>query len=282
MELNKALEKVRLEFNENINSHIFLVETNNTQKCSLEIKKLIKCLIDENSKIVASQIDEESYLELIIVRPDGKTIKKEQIYTLQERLRTKPVLSDKIFYIIEEADLMNDTSSNKLLKTIEEPNENIIGFLITENIDVLLPTIKSRCEIIVLKFEETVSSELENAEVESVVIELIKYIETENLLEYNIFKTDNKTIKENGKQIVNKIKQYYNKALALTNNKDYNIETIELIKKRNNFNQLIRKSTYLNKNLNKLVFNMNTDLLLEKIFIELKDVKNDANSGDKI
>lgn len=62
----------------------------------------------------------------------------------------KPYSSRYKIYIIPEADLMNVQAQNALLKTIEEPPEYAVIMLITENAEVLLPTIRSRC--VMLKF----------------------------------------------------------------------------------------------------------------------------------
>jgi len=47
--------------------------------------------------------------------------------------------------LIEDAHLMGDESQNALLKSLEEPPRGVIFILITENQNLLLPTIKSRC-----------------------------------------------------------------------------------------------------------------------------------------
>ncbi|KUG25309.1 dna polymerase iii delta prime subunit [hydrocarbon metagenome] len=49
------------------------------------------------------------------------------------------------FIIIEDAHLMNDSSQNALLKSLEEPPEGVIFILITPYEERLLPTIISRC-----------------------------------------------------------------------------------------------------------------------------------------
>lgn len=54
------------------------------------------------------------------------------------------------FCIIWLPEMMNDAAANKLLKAIEEPPEKTIFFLLTENEDLLLPTIVSRCQIVQL------------------------------------------------------------------------------------------------------------------------------------
>lgn len=54
-------------------------------------------------------------------------------------------------YIIAEADLMTPQAQNALLKTIEEPPEYAVIFLLTENAETLLPTITSRCVMLKLR-----------------------------------------------------------------------------------------------------------------------------------
>lgn len=48
-------------------------------------------------------------------------------------------------YIIKDAQLLNEHGQNALLKTIEEPPAYVLIFLLTDNSDSLLDTIKSRC-----------------------------------------------------------------------------------------------------------------------------------------
>ncbi len=48
-------------------------------------------------------------------------------------------------YIISDAQLLNEHGQNALLKTIEEPPEYVLVFILTDNADALLDTIRSRC-----------------------------------------------------------------------------------------------------------------------------------------
>ena len=50
--------------------------------------------------------------------------------------------------IIWMAERMDATPANKLLKTLEEPPENTIIFLISERFELLLPTVRSRAQLI--------------------------------------------------------------------------------------------------------------------------------------
>lgn len=48
-------------------------------------------------------------------------------------------------YIFEEAELMNENAQNAALKLLEEPPANVLFVLCAENVQLLLPTVRSRC-----------------------------------------------------------------------------------------------------------------------------------------
>ena len=280
MQTKGVIKRIKKEFDENINSHVFLFETNNKIEALKDIKNIIKHVIKAD-EIVSNQIDDETYIELKIIRPDGKDIKKNQILELQDRIKTKPILSDYMFYIIEDAHLLNESSSNKLLKTIEEPDGNIVGFLIAENRDLLLPTIISRCELDELRYNGSLNTE-ELDELKDIAKNLVMLIETKELIDFNLYINQSKKfkdiIKENGKVLANMIKDYYNTACLTGDISNPNVN--EYINQNNTMKEKIAIAKYLNKTLNKLTMNMNTELLLEKLFIEIKEVKKNANSGN--
>ncbi len=93
----------------------------------------------------------ENILDLKWIRSDGMWIKKSQMEELQDDFGKKPLESNKKIYIIENADRLNESSANAILKFLEEPEENIIALLIVDNLYQVLPTIVSRCQIISLK-----------------------------------------------------------------------------------------------------------------------------------
>ena len=64
----------------------------------------------------------------------------------------KPYQGPYKIYIIDEANLMNAQAQNALLKIIEEPPEYVVIMLLTENAEVLLPTITSRCVMLKLRY----------------------------------------------------------------------------------------------------------------------------------
>lgn len=63
-------------------------------------------------------------------------------------LSLRPLAGSRKIAVIDDADTMNESASNALLKTLEEPPEGAVLFLIASNPDALLPTIRSRCQLI--------------------------------------------------------------------------------------------------------------------------------------
>lgn len=63
------------------------------------------------------------------------------------------------FFIVDDADKMNDQAANALLKILEEPPATSYIFLITSRPDSLLPTIRSRCQV--LRFAPVTRDEIE-------------------------------------------------------------------------------------------------------------------------
>lgn len=92
--------------------------------------------------------DEQSHPDYYFLEPEGKTrklIKIEQIRQMQSQIALSPYLSDKRVVIINDAQYLNDTAGNSLLKTLEEPVGEVFFILITSNKDMILSTILSRC-----------------------------------------------------------------------------------------------------------------------------------------
>ena len=75
-----------------------------------------------------------------------RTILVDAIRDLEKHAHYLPYEAKARFFIIDDADKMNDESSNALLKTLEEPPSTSYIFLITSRPDSLLATIRSRCQ----------------------------------------------------------------------------------------------------------------------------------------
>ncbi|MBT1070402.1 DNA polymerase III subunit delta' [Pelotalea chapellei] len=80
--------------------------------------------------------------------PDKRDISIAQLRDLQRDLALRPYEAPRKACIMEPADRMNLSSANSFLKTLEEPPGNALLILLTENADMLLQTIRSRCQLV--------------------------------------------------------------------------------------------------------------------------------------
>ncbi len=67
---------------------------------------------------------------------------------LVEKVATKPTLSQRKVFVVSEAEKLNAASQNALLKVLEEPPSYCCIILLCTRLERLLPTTKSRCQII--------------------------------------------------------------------------------------------------------------------------------------
>lgn len=136
-------------------SHAYLFDCNenpDAMKFALSFAKMIICsdLDDENIKNVCKRIDDGNYLDIKIIESDGIWIKKDELINLQNEFSKKSIEGKKKIYIINEAEKMNVQTANSILKFLEEPVDDIVAILLVNNINLVLPTITSRCQVIKL------------------------------------------------------------------------------------------------------------------------------------
>jgi DNA polymerase-3 subunit delta' len=81
-----------------------------------------------------------------MVVPYKRNLRVGAIRELEREAHFRPFEADKRIFIINDADKMNDSSSNALLKTLEEPPATTYLILVTSRPDALLQTIRSRCQ----------------------------------------------------------------------------------------------------------------------------------------
>jgi len=83
--------------------------------------------------------------DFTLVKPDGRTIKIDQIRALQHFAALMPAVSQRRVCIIEDAEAMTVQAANSLLKLLEEPPAALIFILVAGTSQPLLPTVLSRC-----------------------------------------------------------------------------------------------------------------------------------------
>ena len=94
--------------------------------------------------VTCRKIDHDNYEDLYFIESDGLSVKDEQVFKLQEKLKLKPTGGERNLAIIKDADTMTARAQNRLLKTLEEPTPGTVILLLSENKDNLLETIRSR------------------------------------------------------------------------------------------------------------------------------------------
>ena len=286
-------------------SHDYLFETHVYSKSLDLVLSFVKYILCPNNYSNNScctncrqckNIDENNYIELKIIRPDGLWIKKEQLTDLQQEFSKKAIAGNKKIYIITEADKLNPASANSILKFLEEPEENIIAILMVENKYQLLDTIASRCQIISLlnshlgnlnttyeKINNVINNENIDEEKLDKIISFVNYYEKHRLdTILNTQKLWHQHFQD--KEIISDafeiMSLYYMDAVNLASGYHLNIfdkyETnLKEIINKNNIDKLIEKINIILKLKDLVKYNINTSLLMDKLVLELEEVQND-------
>jgi DNA polymerase-3 subunit delta' len=98
---------------------------------------------DAHEKVIWTEHRDVGFL-----RPYNRNILVRAVRDLESETNFRPVEGKARVFLIEHAESMNESASNALLKTLEEPSETSHLVLITSRPASLLPTIRSRCQTI--------------------------------------------------------------------------------------------------------------------------------------
>ena len=296
-------------------SHAYLIESNGYSRSMDLALAFAKYILCPNSYInfekcencsQCKKIDNKEFLELKIIEAEGQWIKKNQLEELQYDFSKKSILGNKKVYIINGAEKLNVSSSNSLLKFLEEPEEGIIAILITDNKYQLLDTIISRCQVLTLNpsneknlgnileilgnnlynnkndIENYINNEENLIKVEK-VIEFVKYYEENhmntlayiNKLWHQVF-TDKQEVSNALNILLLFYKDVFNKKLG--NNleifKDY-VKEVDYVMQKNKIGVIISKINVIMNLKEKVKFNINNNLLMDKLLIELEGCEQD-------
>lgn len=280
---NKFLNEIVTKYRENKLAHAYLIETNNIEKATSDILELIKvlncpCEYKDNCLEcnLCNLINKQNLPSLKIIEPDGASIKKNQVESLKSDFGTKPIYSKFNIYIIKNAEKLNSSSANSMLKFVEEPTDGILGFFITINKDIMIDTIKSRCQSILLNYEANSITEKLNITQElyesylPVITNYLSKLNNESLINnkkeiLNVF--SDRVDVENILKIIFEI--YYNHLMKLLN-KEYS-ETVTTIYKLDiSISKVIANLQIITDTLNNIGYNVNIELLLDKFVIEMR------------
>ena len=90
-----------------------------------------------------------------VVRPEGLSYKTEEARNLVGRADMAPTRARWHVIVMEDADRLTESANNVLLKSIEEPASRTVWLLCAPSVEDLLPTVRSRCQVIGLRTPAT-------------------------------------------------------------------------------------------------------------------------------
>jgi len=166
-------------------SHAYLI-SGNPGTPLLEVAKFLgkSILCDDpsplacNNCITCLRVDSENYPDFIVYDGSKKTIKKEDVESIESQFDKKAFEAKGIrIYILHLVENMTVESVNSILKFLEEPGSQIYAFLTTNNESAILPTVISRCQNLRLKLldRDLVINEAVELGVEREDAELLSY-----------------------------------------------------------------------------------------------------------
>lgn len=134
------------------------------KKIALSFAQMLVCAASSEACGVCGpclRMEKQQSESLILVQPDPEAarpaIKVDDIRSLLDQLSLASMGMARVV-IIDQADTMNAQASNALLKTLEEPFENVYFVLLGKEVQAFLPTIRSRSQVI--RFSSLSESEL--------------------------------------------------------------------------------------------------------------------------
>lgn len=256
---NKSkLDNIFLKYREKKNSHVYLVETNSVGDALDDIKKLIIKINDYNGIDVSALVNNNSLPTLNIISAEKQEIKAELAEQLIKNLQKIPVITNENYFVVCECEKLNKKSGNQMLKVIEEPETDIIGFFICNSIEGVMPTIQSRAQYVSLKYDCAINFD------ENVINDAQRYFEVLHSNDFSIF--HNKFIVDNYKDI----NSIVNLLECLVDVEKKYIETLSSF-------DIIKKESIILKKIFNLISNIkkngNINLLFDKLIIEVSRLK---------
>lgn len=288
--LSRILNKIN---NSTVRTQAYLLVGSNAEelkKYSFLFTKILVCpnkYLENCSKCnICSRISSGNFGELKIIEPSNGTIKKEEIIKLRESFQTQSVEGKNQVYIINDAELLNISAANSLLKFLEEPDSNTIAIFTTTNLNAVVNTITSRCQVIKLNnnsvkkgldFVKNISN-LDEEKI-NITLDFLFTIENNKTKSISKFKesfldffSTRELLKSSFlimllayKDALNykifKHMEYFNNETGIKNLSD--VQSVDI---------LIKKISFILENIQKLEYNVNITLLLNNVIIGIGEI----------
>jgi DNA polymerase III, gamma/tau subunits len=219
----------------------------------------------------------DNHPDYMMITPDGASIKNAQVESFQEFVYIRPFESIHKIIIFDEAHLMTDRAQNRILKVLEEPPAYAVFIFLTHQVESMLDTVKSRCQIVQVKEDQV---KLVDSEMSEKAIELIRGIEKQDagrVLEYGSYL---KQIKPQISEFLNLLSSILRDIMIFRETSNYQLITVSNLSILNYKDLIFRVSSSLSRGKNvelielieevdqKLKSNMNYDLTVDKLLFK--------------
>lgn len=104
-------------------------------------------LANKFARNILGKSEDKDYIDIINYRCKKSSFGVDDIREIVEEINKKPFEGDKKVIIICDGNKLTVQAQNALLKTIEEPPKGVFIILLCESLELILDTIKSRCQI---------------------------------------------------------------------------------------------------------------------------------------
>lgn len=269
----KIYDIIDNQIEKNMLSHAYLIETGDYDNIESFINTLGKKILcsshathtDGETCSICSLIDSNQCVDFKTIVPDGNNIKKEQLLNVKKMLKTTSSSFNRI-YVIFEADKLNSSSANTILKFLEEPEQGIIAFLVTKNRYQVIDTLVSRCQILSLHSHYSMEQFSDTARfVEKITANANFYLDFKSILEEDM------PDKNVAQSLLNDIEFFFHQVLLSKNGQDTRLEipaAFEKIKKES----IIKYISIIEEEKSKLIYNINYKLWLDHLLVRFLEV----------
>ena len=294
--LNKILNKIN---NSSPSSQAYMLvgdDVEKLKKYAILFSKVLICPKTYCEKCdacnICYRIKNDIYSELKIIEPENNVIKKEKIIELREKFQTNSIEGKSQVYIINKVECLNSAAANSLLKFLEEPDSNTIALFTTNNLNAVINTITSRCQIIKLNNEEIKKgeeyvekiSELDKEKID-IIMDFFFLMENNRIQAITQLKTkfiDYFGTRDLLKSALTVLLLLYKDSLnyKLFNEMEYfgNETGIKNLSVNMDLQTLIKKIKLILENLYKLDYNVNVLLFMNNLLIRIGELDNDKSS----
>lgn len=294
--LNRILNKIN-KSSSNVQAYLLShANEDDLEKYAILFTKVLVCPNNYKNDClecnICKRISSGNFGELKIIKPENGVIKKDVVINLRDSYQTSSIEGKNQVYIIHNVECLNPAAANSLLKFLEEPESNTIAIFTTTNLNKVMNTIVSRCQIIKLNnnkvnkglsYVQNITSFDE--EQISIVMDFIFDLENKKVKAISQMKEsflERFDTKEKLKSALTIILLMYKDALnyKMFENMDYfNNETgIKNISSNQNTQTITKKIAFILENISKLEYNVNVLLFVNNLLIGIGEITDGKSS----